>query len=651
MKIALAQMDVIPNRPDKNVEKMLSMIDEAKKQKVDLIAFPEMCIGGYFVGDKWLSDDFCLGLMEYNEIIREASNGIAIAFGNVFLDRDINERVGDENYHPGRDGRIRRYNAVHIVQNGEYAKRVKETRILPTGAQPKTLLPNYRIFDDVRYFFSLEDIAKDFGVPLSDITQPFLIKVDGKEVPVGFELCEDLWCNDYRKGGKAINPTKALIENGAELIVNISASPWTFGKNNARDRRVLFLKNEINERFVPFAYVNCVGAQNNGKNIITFDGGSTVYNSNGKAILLAEEAYEEELLIIDNFDMPEMQRKEKPMIEQKYNALVRGVRHMRDIFGIKKHPKFVIGLSGGIDSSVTAALLSIAVGKDNVIAVNMPTKYNSEKTKNAARHVADELGIKYLDVPIEELVGLNSKLIEERAGKKLSSFNMENLQAKIRGTSILSNIAAMEGAIFTNNGNKLEIALGYATLYGDVGGAIAPIGDLTKREVFELAKFLNKEIFKKEVIPKALIPDELFRFADDQIQPSAELKDAQVDPMKFGYHCAIIEKFTDYMKKSPEDIMRWYLDGTLEENLGITTDLIKRWGIDNPKEFLDDLEWLVSSIEKNVFKRVQAPPIIMTSKSAYGYDIRESQLPFRKSKEWERLKARILKMEKYKKGS
>ena len=307
MKIALAQMEVLPNQPKKNLEKMLHMIEDAKRQEVDLIAFPEMCVGGYLVGDKWLSDDFCLDLMEYNEEILKASEGRAVAFGNIYLDRpeEIKKRIGDNAgatnagatnanaIHPNKDGRTRKYNAVYVVQNGKFAERVfagkagnakdvrKNAGILPEGVQPKTLLPNYRFFDDMRYFFSLEDIAKDFGEKQEDITQPFMIEVKGmkeKKVAVGFELCEDLWCADYRKDGEAVNPTKMLIRNGAESIVNLSASPWTFGKNGARDRRVQFLKKDCvkenceNEGFVPFFYVNCTGAQNNGKDIVTFDG-------------------------------------------------------------------------------------------------------------------------------------------------------------------------------------------------------------------------------------------------------------------------------------------------------------------------------------------------------------------------------------------
>ncbi len=650
MKVALAQMEVVPGRPRKNLETMLRMIEQAKREHVDLIAFPEMALAGYLVGDAWLNDAFCRNLMRCNDEILKASHGIAVAYGNVFVDDGQGKRVfGDEKTpHPNKDGRSRKYNAVYVMQDGKMVARSRETLILPPGVEPKTLLPNYRFFDDERYFFSTEDVAKDFDVPLEDLLQPYMIRVGDHHVPVGFSVCEDLWCADYRKSGKSLNPTKIVIDNGAKLMVNISASPWTYGKNAARDRRILYIKSDCKGKFVPFLYVNKVGVQNNGKNLITFDGGSTVYNTDGRPIMLSSEPFKEELLMVDHGSLEGLPlvRTEKSMIAQKYDAIVRGIQGVKDTMGRVTDPCYVIGLSGGVDSAVVAALLVQAVGRNKVLGINMPTKYNSEQTKSAAARVAKRLGIAYEVIPIEEIVSINESLLNacdaDGSGKKLSSLNEENVQAKIRGTSVLSNIAAKYGALFTNNGNKLETALGYTTLYGDVGGAVAPIADLTKVEVFELARYLNEEVFGYEVIPSDLLPDHLFRFRDDQIQPSAELRDAQVDPMKFGYHDALLVAMTDYKKKSPEDVLKWYLDGTMEENLSIGTDLMERWGLVDPKTFVEDLEWFVRSVQNSVFKRVQSPPIIITSKSSFGYDIRESLVPWEPTLEFDELKACVL---------
>ena len=633
MKIALAQMKVVPARPTINVANMLKNIEEAKKQGVELLIFPEMCVGGYLLGDKWTDENFCENLMSFNETLRLATDGIAIAYGNVFVDKALGERVQTTMRHQNKDGRVRKYNVVYVFQNQKPAERIVETVILPKGVQPKMLLPTYRIFDDERYFLSLSDVAKDFGVPLENISYPFKIKAKEGERIIGFELCEDLWCEDYRRNNAPQNITEILIENGAELIMNLSSSPWTYGKNKSRDKRVEFLRIEAGNKFVPFFYVNCTGVQNNGKNIVTFDGGSTVYNNEGMPVLFAKAPYEEELIVVEEKDLGKeaLQREEKSKIEQKYYAIIAGIRALKEMWGAENYPPVIIGLSGGIDSSLVAALYVKAYGKENIIGINMPTRYNSNKTKNAAKYVAEKLGITYYVLPIEELVEVNNKLLQNADmlgnGKSLSPLNLENIQAKIRGTSILSNVAAKYNGIFTNNGNKLETALGYATLYGDVGGERAPIADLTKIEVVEMAKFVNKEIFGEEIIPEVLLPDELWRFRDDQIQPSAELKDNQIDPMKFVYHCALIDMFTDYKKKSAEEIMQAFIDGNLHKLLDyylkdivekeIGLDLMKRWNVTSPAEFIKDLEWFEQTILRNVFKRVQAPPIIITSKSAY----------------------------------
>lgn len=652
LKFALAQLEVLPGMPEKNVQNMLESIHEAKQARVDLIAFPELCVPGYFLSDRWVEDAFCEELMHYNEVLLGASRDIALVYGNIFLDKNINQGPGREGYHPNKDGRTRKYNAAYVMQNGNYAPRAMPTPLLPEGVQPKTLLPSYRIFDDERYFFSLQDAAKDGNIPLSSLASPFMLNLRGKSVKVGVEICEDLWCKDYRVNGQALNVTRMLVSHGAELIINISASPWNFGKNEARHKRVRFLREDTGNAFVPFFYVNQVGAQNNGKNIITLDGDSTVYNRSGEPVLAAKKPFTGELMIFEAgvLGQKSMPIKKAYKTKQKFDAIIKGLHHLGLIAG--HTPSFVIGLSGGIDSAVVAALLVHAFGKQQLLAVNMPTKYNTEKTKNAAKRVAENLDIEYLVIPVDELHEMNSRIFSgldkkfnpNNAQRELSD---ENIQAKIRGTNILSNIAGRYGRFMVNNGNKLEIALGYATLYGDVNGAVSPIGDLTKTEVYELGRFLNEEIFKEEIIPSILFPGALFRFSDEKISPSAELRSDQVDPMKFGYHCALLDAFTSFIRKSPEDVMRWFLDGTLEESLGISAELIRRWGVDDARVFTEDLEWFASSIQRAVFKRVQAPPVIITGSSAYGYDIRESMLPFVPSRRFKELKEKVLKKGKY----
>ena len=654
MKIALAQMEVVAADPQRNVDNMLSLIEDAKNQNIDLIAFPEMCVGGYLVGDKWENDSFCLDLMSYNDDLIKASKGIAVAYGNVYLDENIKERVGDNNPHPNEDGRIRRYNAAYVFQNGEPVKKVKENKYIPLGIYTKTLLPNYRIFHDKRHFHSTIATAQDFNANLEDLIQPFVIEANGRKVRVGFELCEDLWCEDYRINGKVLNPTKMLINNGSELIVNLSASPWTYGKNNARDRRVKFLKKESLDDFVPFFYVNCTGMQNNGKNLVIFDGGTTIYDKNANPIMLAKETFKQELVTINTENLEEIKpllRIEKPRIAQRYEAMAEAVLRIKDIIGIKNHPRFVVGMSGGLDSSVITALLANVLGPKNILGVNIPTRYNSSITIQNAEQTVRKTGVNYGIIPIKEIVELNRKLIDDfdpfGADIKLGVYEMENVQARIRGSNILASLAAKYHALFTNNGNKIEVALQYATLYGDVNGACALNADNTKTEVVQLAKYINEHIYKDEVIPLTLIPDELWNFKRGQVAPGPELKENQVSPIKYGLHCAYVNALTDYKKKSPEEFILWYLNGELTENLGIDSRFIERYELQNPKNFVEDLEWFMNKYDPGVFKRVQAPPILLLSKTGFGYDLHESMIPFKPSRKFKELKSLVLEMKKY----
>jgi len=654
VKIALAQMKVIPGSLDKNLKNMVSFVNQAKQLSADLIVFPEMCAQGYLVGDKWLCDDFCRSSTEIEMQMRSLSEGIAIAWGSVYLDEQINERTKSKAYHPNKDGRIRRYNCVNVVQNKKDVPLKLPSDVLPQGKMPKTLLPNYRFFDDERYFTSLKDVARDFNLPVATLIQPFLIKdAKGQEIPIGFQICEDMWAKDYRDNFEALNVTQMAIDNGAEYIVNLSASPWTFGKNQARDRRIKFLYQENPHRHIPFFYVNCVGVQNNGKNFISFDGGSTIYNALGESIQQAARPFEPELLFIDTQKIAQSKtviRKTRTPIAEKFDAIIQAIRSLNELRHIDQYPKFVIGLSGGVDSAVVAALLVKAVGPEHVVAVNMPSQWNSSATQNAAQYVADQLGIVYLQIPIETMVDAIEESLQEyvldKLGQAFSITAKENIQAKTRGTDVLSNIAGNAHWLFTNNGNKLEIALGYATLYGDVGGAIAPIGDLLKTEVFSMAHFLNDHVYHSEVIPKVLLPDDLYRFSEDQIKPSAELKANQEDPMKFGYHDALLQLVTDYHKWSEEKIIRAYQHKTLHRDIaavlgqeaGYGLALMQRWGVDRAEVFVSDLRWFIAAMGNNVFKRVQAPGIVITSRSAYGFDIRESMLPYYESEALKQLR-------------
>lgn len=624
MNIELAQIKTKAGDPEYNVAKMVEVIS---KSNADLIAFPEMAVSGYLLGDLWTSEEQCAWFESFNEVLRQASLKFqkTIVFGNVY--RKLNEC--------NKDGRIRKFNAAYVYENGVSPGRAKENEHIARGVQPKTLLPNYRFFDDERYFLSLADAAIDYGVDISTLIQPFRLK---NGMLLGIQLCEDMWCEDYKVNGSPFNTAAILKDNGANFIVNLSSSPWTCGKNNARDRRVKSLNCGL-----PYFYVNRIGAENCGDNIVIYDGGTTVYNADGEPVVIAESNVENQtfvnLELID--DMVTINRKEASNIEQKYLALRAGLRHIQDWIG--KVPKFVIGLSGGVDSAVSACLIEREFGKDALFAVNMPTKHNSAKTQTNALHIANKLSIQYTVAPIGDIVDVARNVIDD-AVKGIETGNVslahENESARIRGSIILSGIAARIGGVYTNNGNKLETALGYATLYGDVNGVVALLGDLTKVEVIEMVKYLNNEVYKDEVIPWNLVPDELWRFNKDAVAPSAELKDDQVDPMKFGYHDALLEAFLNFKKCAPETILEKYLLGEVEFSkfLNINPLLIERYELNNRKLFIEDLEWFCKLFFGNVFKRVQAPPVIITSKTAFGYDLRESIGVFKFSKRYNELK-------------
>ena len=396
---------------------------------------------------------------------------------------------------------------------------------------------------------------------------------------------------------------------------------------------------------------------------MTFDGATTVYNSQGHSVRHIGEPYLEEMITVELEEIDDLKvrgRLEKEEVGQKVDALLRGLRAVPQMAGSTSYPRIVAGLSGGVDSAVGVALLALAYGKDKILAVNMPSQFNSEKTIDAAEKIAAALDIAYMSVPIGDLVAFKEAHLKkfDAMGFSLTSNAQGNLHARTRSMDILSELAAAHGALYPSFGNKLEVAVGYATLDGDCRGAIAPIADCDKVDVFKIATYLNAEVFGKEVIPMSLIPDELFRFEEGKIAPTAELDVAQIDPMKFGYHDALLRMMMNFRPTSSEEIAEMFVSGELHSRVGemlgqdeeYGCQLLKRWGVDEPEAFVDDLDWFSRLIDSNVFKRVQSVPTIIVTKTAYGFDRRESIMAYRKSGKMNAQEHKIRPMKRYKEG-
>lgn len=627
LKICFSQFEVEPGHPDLNFSKMLQAINEAKQNHADIIIFPEMAIPGYLLGDTWEQTSYLKDCLAYGNDIIAQSNDICIIFGNIAVDW----------HKKNTDGRVRKYNALYAAYQGKLIQPEKS----PYPFAIKTLFPNYREFDDSRYFFSLQNLATEMNKSVEELLSPMKVNIKGHELNLGCILCEDGWSDDYN-----FSPIDILCQNyNLDMLINISASPYTFGKNNKRHR--VFSK-QAKDNNIPLIYVNNIGIQNNGKTIYTFDGSSTVYDAEGNIIACCKAYTEKNTYINLNTaqSYPALPVPQNDDISNIYQALCYGIKKFLKDIHMKK---VIIGISGGIDSAVASALYANIIGKENVTLINMPSKFNSETTKGLSSQLAHNLGCNYAVVPIQEVVDFTVNQFEQTEVEnlsthdinhvKVSSFVKENIQARDRSARILAGMAAAIGGGFTCNANKAETTVGYSTLYGDQSGFLAALADLWKYQVYDLARYLNKEIYKREVIPQGII----------DIVPSAELSAEQDvdagkgDPIKYPYHDFLFRSFVEsWQKVTPEDILVWYSENTLEEHLGCEKGLVAKY-FPTAKEFIADLErWWNLFTGMAVAKRIQAPPILAVSRRAYGFDHRESQNGAYYTRAYRQLKARLL---------
>lgn len=603
IKIATAQIDVIPGNIRENWKQIEEEIRMAREKGAHILVLPEMCLTGYLIGDLWDQSAFLRECEAYNEKIAAAARGMTILWGSCAIDW---AKTND-------DGRPRKYNAAFAAADGHFL-------VPENGSHPyviKTLLPNYRCFDDRRYFTSLRQEAMEENLPVEDALTPFLLPAGEETLRTGVLLCEDSWDENY-----SLSPMSILAKKNISLFFNLSASPFTLGKNEKRHR---MLGAALSKLHIPMVYVNQRGLQNNGKTCYTFDGMTAAYDREGH--LIAEARPYEEARSFFFFDQSsENLTSETPMPPSRENLLLPALR-----YGVKKFlssihvDRVVIGVSGGIDSAVNAALYRSLLPPENLLLVNTPTRFNSEMTKDLARKLSDHLESPYLTIPIGSFIDETARALEGlpvgKGNIHLTGFMKENMQARDRSSRILSTLSAAFGGIFTCNANKTEMTVGYGTLYGDLAGALAATADLWKYQIYELGRALN-EWYGQEVIPEGIFT----------VKPSAELSENQDvtkglgDPLIYEYHDYLLKSFIEpWQRNTPEDILAWYTEGNLEEHLGCTVKVKNLFP--TAADFINDLErWWNLFAGFAVAKRIQAPPLIAISRRPYGYDLRESQV-------------------------
>lgn len=668
IRIAFGQIQVHPGEPATNFQSMMHAIDYAKAVSTDILIFPELCLSGYMVGDLWDQVPFVKDCLYYGEelVKATANTNLTIIFGNVGVDESLRNL----------DGSLRKYNALYVASKGKLVSNPSQ----PYPFTIKTLLPCYRYFNEPRYFTSANVVAKERNLSLSDINQPLTISTRQGAFTIAPVICEDSWDTHYPDC-----PTSLMLESAKakgqhiDLIVNCSSSPYTIHK---QEHRHALFSTQAKRYNTPIAYTNHVGIQNNGKNICIYDGCSTLYDMNGSIVeevpafentvrptLLKDTLWHplsnanserkdfsknstvhqpsSEHNAYDKNDTYHTQGTTSTYIPTLFKALQYGIRQFLAQTGIKN---IVIGASGGIDSALNAALYSTVLPSENLYLVNMPSRYNSDMTKDLAYQLARNIGCHYGVFPIEEGVSATIEELENTSFTKyntflqLSTLAKENIQARDRSSRILAGIASAVNGAFTCNGNKTEFTVGYATMYGDLAGFLAVTGDVWKTDVYALARYMNETIFQREVIPQGSI----------DVVPSAELSDAQDvtqglgDPLQYEYHDLLFRTFVEgtphtlsHQRLTPEDILCAYEKGTLEHLLGLPHSVSHYFT--STEQFINDLEqWWKSFNGLAVAKRIQSPPLFLVSERAFGTDLSESQLKPYFSRTYHIIKERVL---------
>ncbi|HEY4687466.1 MAG TPA: NAD+ synthase [Candidatus Subteraquimicrobiales bacterium] len=545
VRVGLAQINSTVGDLRKNAKKIREYIEKAKEYEVDVVSFPELALTGYPPEDLLMKPHFIEDNRRFLDQIIKSAKDIIVVVG--FIDNQ-NKKI---------------YNAAAVLHNQSIA-----------DIYHKICLPNYGVFDEKRYF-----VAGDTHT---------LFEIGG--VIFGINVCEDIWEE---------SPVKTLTEKGAQVILNINSSP--FHAEKWREREDL-LKKRARQNSVIIAYNNMVGGQDE----LVFDGSGMIVDASGKVICRGAQ-FTEDLVVADltlkkrgewktksplvlkSSPLPEKKvsvskcyLKTLPLLDEIYQALILGTKDY-----VKKNgfEKVIIGFSGGIDSSLTAAIAVDALGPQNVIGVCMPSSYTSEASLINAQNMAQILGVKLVNIPITKTFGVYKEMLKDQFRELKEDAAEENLQARIRG-NILMALSNKFGYLVLTTGNKSELSVGYTTLYGDLAGGFAVIKDVLKTLVYKLAKYRNS---LGRVIPEAVFSKE----------PSAELRPNQKDSDSLPLYeilDPILEAYVEQDKSFKEIV-----------NLGFPKGLVKK---------------VLSMVDKNEYKRRQAPPGIKITPKAFGKDRR-----------------------------
>jgi NAD+ synthase (glutamine-hydrolysing) len=535
MRIALAQINPTIGALSLNAEKVKDYYRQGSKGGADLVVFTELSLSGYPPKDLLLYDSF---LDREREIIINELQPLTKGQKAAIL-------IGASHR---KEGKL--YNGALLIDNGE----IKSVHL-------KTLLPNFDVFDEERYFSRFSERRVEMLGSL----------------PTAITICEDSW-NDrdfFPNPLYDIDPLEILFAQGAKLLLNLSASPYHLGKHGLREKMLSFLSKKYQSGII---YLNQVG----GNDELIFDGSSLVFNSTGELIYRAA-AFEEELFFVETGDLYRTAVNDLPPGRDDIDTVMHTLRlGLKDYVHKTGFKKVVLGLSGGVDSAVVAALAAEALGPENVLGLLLPSPYSSRHSIDDATLLAENLGISYRLIGIDEPFKAFMNLLNDK-GEPLQDLAEENLQARIRG-NIIMHISNREGYLSLATGNKSELAVGYCTLYGDMAGGLAVIADLPKMMVYELAEHINK-IRGREVIPERTITK----------PPSAELRPGQKDEDSLPpYHIL-------------DPILQLYI----EENL--SAKQITERGFDK-----DTVGRVVYMVDRSEFKRRQAAPGLRITTRAFG---------------------------------